>query len=244
MTQDRQKKRRPSTRHSRIDSESQKMSKRSEGLPRKKRKSSSKRRTSKTRADYRHYEQREKASGSIFQKAMSFFYNLVFYGVTLGILLMSLMFAFSSKSNASIFGYRFYTVMSNSMAPQKNGPAGGFYAGDILLVRGMKGDQVKTGDIVTFAVGDSGSYLTHRVVEKMDELNGEAGSYLITKGDANTTNDPPIKADRVFGKVLFAVPKVGTVLEFVRAEFWACLVTVISLFGFFLVLKAYLFSPD
>ena len=157
---------------------------------------------------------------------------------------MSLMFSFSSNSNASILGYRFYTVMSNSMAPQANGPSGGFYAGDILIVRGMKGNQVKNGDIVTFAVGDGGSYLTHRVVEKRNELNGEAGSYLITKGDANNTNDPPIEADRVFGKVLLAVPKVGAVLDFVRAEFWACLVTVVSLFGFFLVLKAYLFSSE
>lgn len=195
-----------------------------------------------TRAAYIDRESKKKQSQGL--NAVSLLYNLFFYSITLGLLLMSLMFSFSSKANASIFGYRFYTVMSNSMAPQVNGPSGGFYAGDMVLVRGMKDNQIKSGDIVTFAVGDGGSYLTHRVVEKRNELNGESGSYLITKGDANNTNDPPIETKRVFGKVILAIPKVGAVLEFIRAEFWACVVTVISLFGFFLVIKAYLFSPD
>lgn len=174
--------------------------------------------------------------------AFSFFSNLVFYGVTIGIILMSVMFSFSSKSTASIFGYQFYTVLTNSMVPQEDGPKGGFYAGDIVIVKLMDGDKVKKNDIVTFSVGDGSRYLTHRMVERKDELNGEKGAFLITKGDANKSNDPPITADRVLGKVVIAVPKVGSLIEFAREEFWACLVCILSLYGFFLVLKAYLFS--
>lgn len=172
----------------------------------------------------------------------SFLSNLVFYGITIGIILMSVMFSFSSKSTASILGYRFYTVLTNSMVPQENGPKGGFYAGDMVIVKLTDGGTVKKDDILTFAVGDGSRYLTHRMVERKDELNGEKGDYLITKGDANKSNDPPITADRVLGKVVFSVPKVGSFIEFVREEFWACLVCVLSLYGFFLVLKAYLFS--
>ncbi|MGX7244205.1 signal peptidase I [Enterococcus quebecensis] len=173
----------------------------------------------------------------------SFLSNLIFYGVTIGIIVMAVMFSFSSKSSASIFGYRFYTVLTNSMVPQEDGPKGGFYAGDIVIVKLTDGNKVKKDDVITFAVGDGSRYLTHRMVERKDELNGEKGDYLITKGDANKTNDPPIKADRVLGKVVFIVPKVGDVLEFVRAEFWACFVCILSLYGFFLVLKSYLFTP-
>lgn len=172
----------------------------------------------------------------------SFLSNLVFYGVTIGIILMAVMFSFSSKSTASIFGYRFYTVLTNSMVPQENGPKGGFYAGDIVIVKLMEGKNVKKDDIVTFAVGDGSRYLTHRMVEHKDELNGEKGDYLVTKGDANKSNDPPISADRVLGKVVFAVPKIGSIIEFAREEFWACLVCILSLYGFFLVLKSYLFT--
>ncbi|MTD37494.1 signal peptidase I [Erwinia sp. CPCC 100877] len=174
----------------------------------------------------------------------SFIWNLVFYGLTIGIIFMALMFSFSSKSTASIFGYRFYTVLTNSMVPQKEGPKDGFYAGDIVIVKLMDGEKVKKNDIVTFLVGDGSRYLTHRVMEKRTELNGEKGAFIVTKGDANNSNDPPVSADRVLGKVMFAVPKAGSILDFIRQEFWACLVFVLSLYGFFLVLKSYLFSPE
>lgn len=184
----------------------------------------------------------KKVKGSY--KIISFIGNLFFYTMTIGIIAMAVMFSFSSKSTASIFGYRFYTVLTNSMVPQKNGPTGGFFAGDIVIVQMMDGSKVKEKDIVTFSVGDGTRYLTHRVVEKREELNGEQGQFLVTKGDANKSNDPPIEASRVVGKVVTVLPKVGSVLDFVRAEFWACLISVISLYGFFLVIKAYLFTPE
>ncbi|WP_430607286.1 signal peptidase I [Enterococcus sp. AZ170] len=183
----------------------------------------------------------KKSSGILI---FSFLSNLVFYGLTIGIISMAVMFSFSSKSTASIFGYRFYTVLTNSMVPQENGPKGGFYAGDIVIVKLTDGKKVKKNDIVTFAVGDGSRYLTHRMVEYKNELNGEKGDYLVTKGDANKSNDPPISADRVLGKVVFAVPKVGSIIEFAREEFWACLVCILSLYGFFLVLKSYLFTAN
>jgi signal peptidase len=174
----------------------------------------------------------------------SFIWNLVFYGMTVGIIVMALMFSFSSKSTASIFGYRFYTVLTNSMVPQKEGPKDGFYAGDIVIVKLMDSEKVKKNDIVTFSVGDGTRYLTHRVMEKRTELNGEEGEFIVTKGDANESNDPPVSADRILGKVIVAIPKAGSILDFVRQEFWACLVFILSIYGFFLVLKSYLFSPE
>lgn len=182
-----------------------------------------------------------KSTGSLL---FSFLANFLFYGITLGIIMMAVMFSFSSKSTASIFGYRFYTVLTNSMVPQKDGPDGGFYAGDIVIVKLTDGNKVKKDDIVTFAVGDGSRYLTHRMIERRDELNGEKGDFIVTKGDANKSKDPPIPVDRVLGKVVFAVPKVGDILEFIRKQIWACLVSVLSLYGFILVIKAYLISPN
>lgn len=192
------------------------------------------------------YEERyplQQAKKSTNRKLFSFVYNLFFYTLTIGILLSSVMFAFSEKSDASILGYRFYQVLTDSMAPQADSPKGGFYSGDIVIVKLMNGSEVKEGDVVTFGVGEGDRYLTHRMVERLDELNGEPGEYIVTKGDANNTNDPPIPADRVFGKVTFVVPKMGTLLAFVQENLWLCLVCALSTFGFFLVLKAY-FLPS
>lgn len=181
---------------------------------------------------------KKKTKGNL---VFSLVYNLIFYVLTIGILMMSVMFAFSSSSNSSIMGYRFYTVLTNSMVPKADSDQNGFYAGDIVIVQMMDGEKAQEGDIVTFSVGEGDRYLTHRVVKTMDELNGEEGSYLITKGDANDSNDPPIEADKVLGKVVFSIPQLGSVLEFVRENFWLTLLCVLSTFGFILVLKAYLF---
>lgn len=178
------------------------------------------------------------------RKIFMFIYNLFFYTLTIGILLSSLMFAFSEKSDAAIFGYRFYQVLTDSMAPQPDSPSRGFYAGDIVLVKMTDGTQVKEGDIVTFQVGEGDRYLTHRMVERLDELNGQEGDYIVTKGDANKSKDPPISADRVRGKVTFVIPKMGSILNFVQENLWLCIVCVLSTFGFFLVLKAYFLQPE
>ncbi|MGG5314874.1 signal peptidase I [Enterococcus sp. AZ072] len=189
-------------------------------------------------------QQLQQAKQSTNRKIFLFLYNLFFYTLTIGILISSLMFAFSEKSNAAIFGYRFYQVLTDSMAPQPDSPKGGFYSGDIVLVKLVDSNQIKEGDIVTFQVGDSDRYLTHRMVGRLDELNGKKGDYIITKGDANNTNDPPIEADRIYGKVTFVIPKMGSVLSFVQENLWLCLICVLSVFGFFLVLKAYFLQPE
>ena len=191
-----------------------------------------------------HAQPLQEAKKSTNRKIFLFIYNLFFYTLTIGILLSSLMFAFSEKSDAAIFGYRFYQVLTDSMAPQPDSPSRGFYSGDIVLVKMADGSQVKEGDIVTFQVGEGDRYLTHRMVERLTELNGEEGDYIVTKGDANESNDPPIEASRVYGKVSFVIPKMGSVLNFVQENLWLCIVCVLSTFGFFLVLKAYFLQPE
>ncbi|EOH94204.1 signal peptidase I [Enterococcus pallens] len=192
----------------------------------------------------KHANNLQKAKQSTHRQIFLFIYNLFFYTLTIGILLSSVMFAFSEKSNAAILGHRFYQVLTDSMAPQPNSPKGGFYSGDIVLVKMTDGSQVKPGDIVTFQVGEGDRYLTHRMVERLDQLNGQAGDYIVTKGDANKSNDPPILADRVRGKVVFVIPKMGSLLNFIQENLWLCVVCVLSTFGFFLVLKAYFLQPD
>lgn len=193
------------------------------------------------------YEERyplKQAKRSTQRKLVSFVYNLFFYTLTIGIILSAVMFAFSEKSNAAILGYRFYQVLTNSMATQAESESSGFYAGDIVVVKMMDGSNVQVDDIVTFQIGEGDRYLTHRMIERLDELNGETGDYIVTKGDANNTADPPISADKVFGKVVFVIPKLGAFLAFVRENPWLCLVCVLSTFGFFLVLKAYFLQSD
>lgn len=177
-----------------------------------------------------------------WKKALQKLMDLLFYLVVLAIISGALLFAANKDSNKSLFGYRFYTVKTNSMAPQKDSPSGGFYAGDVIFVKLTPYKQAKEGDIVTFLVGDD-AYLTHRLKEKLTELNGKKGEYMITQGDANNSPDPPVDGERLIGKVDFVLPYAGTVFQFVRTHMIVCLVFICSLFGFVWVIRYYLAQP-
>lgn len=96
------------------------------------------------------------------------------------------------------FGYGIANVMSGSMEPT-------FSKGALLLVKEMS--EIHTGDIVVY---QSGSMLvSHRVVE-MD------GDTVITKGDANNTEDESFDRSLIKGKVIGWVPGLGDVAEVLK----------------------------
>lgn len=178
-----------------------------------------------------------------WQKITSMLFDILYYLLIIGIILGSLLFVANKDSNKSFFGYRFYNVLTNSMVPQEDSLPGGFRSGDITIVKMATYDQIEVNDIVTFTVGE-GSYLTHRVKEKMTELNGEEGKFMITQGDANKSQDPPVDGDRVVGKVVFVIPYLGDILKFLRDHFVVCLIFLISMFGFVWVLRFYFEQPN
>lgn len=177
-----------------------------------------------------------------WKRGISLAFDILFYVSMMVILLGTTLFVANQDPEKSFFGYRFYSVKTNSMVPQKDSLPGGFYAGDITIVKMASLDQIKAKDIITYRVGEN-AYLTHRLVKKENTLNGEEGPFLITKGDANNSEDPPIKGDRLVGKVLFVIPKVGGVLTFIRTHFVVSIVFLLSMFGFVWIIRLYLEQP-
>lgn len=168
--------------------------------------------------------------------------SVIYYSVLCILIAGALLFAVNKNPEKSYFGYRFYNVLTNSMMPQKDSPKGGFYAGDIIIVKMIPKENIKVGDIVTYATGEGFSVLTHRVKDRLSELNGESGDYLLTRGDANNADDPPVSVERVIGKTVAVIPKVGSILKFIRTNFVVCLVFLVSLFGFIVGLHFYFSS--
>ena len=91
----------------------------------------------------------------------------------------------------NFLGYSAFSVASGSMEPT-------IHLNDVIIVK--KCDEYKVDDIVTFK--ENGAYITHRVVT-VNENN------IITKGDANNTNDIAITKDRVIGKVIKSYEKLA-----------------------------------
>lgn len=89
-----------------------------------------------------------------------------------------------SKGYVTIGGYSMFRVVTGSMEPTIS-------TGSLLLCKNTKIEDIEVGDIVCYRTKISeiyGSIVTHRVVNKLKDDNGNI--YLETRGDANVTSDP------------------------------------------------------
>ena len=96
------------------------------------------------------------------------------------------------------FGYGAAVVLSGSMEPELS-------KGDLVIVKETDSFEVK--QVVVFQ--DGHTLVMHRIIEIGDEK-------IVTKGDANNSADAPIDSSRIKGEVVFVVPGVGDVIDFIK----------------------------
>ncbi len=97
------------------------------------------------------------------------------------------------------FGFSMFRVSSGSMTPELE-------VGDVIITREFDTATVKKGDIITYK-SESGAMkdklVTHRVV-KGPYKKGK-NLYVVTKGDANFSEDDPIKTTQIQSRFLTKV---------------------------------------
>ncbi|TSC69302.1 MAG: signal peptidase, endoplasmic reticulum-type [Parcubacteria group bacterium Gr01-1014_66] len=85
--------------------------------------------------------------------------------------------------------------------------------GDLVFIEGVKKDELAKGDVVVYRNRDADTFTIHRVVS----LDAEQ---LVTKGDANFTQDEPIGYDAVVGRAwrinnsFMRIPRLGALTVF------------------------------
>ena len=118
----------------------------------------------------------------------------------------------NDKSKPSLFGYKFYIVLSDSMS------ATHFHAGDLIVVEEVDVYSLQVGDIITFyseSEGSKGEIVTHQIVEVVVELGNLIG--YRTKGASNNGTDGELVHPLyVQGKYIFDIPKLGYFIKFMR----------------------------
>ena len=154
--------------------------------------------------------------------------TILIYLLAVGVIVAALMFAASNSPNKSLFGYRYYTVLTPSMEPS-------YSVGDMVFVKITDADNIQVGDVITFNPSSNGeAYLTHRVVEKLYDYNGTGVICFRTKGDANDSEDSfLIDEDRVIGTVKLRIPTLGYIVRFVQLRWYFVLPLILLLFIFF-----------
>lgn len=180
------------------------------------------------------------------KNSLSYVFDALFYIVTLGLIVGALMSSYNQSTDKSVMGIRFLGVLTNSMAPnQQDSHPDGFREGDLIVTQDISGTKAEVGDIITYYPSmESNVFLTHRVVKKLDELNGKKGVYFITKGDNNSTEDLPISKEQVVAKKLFTIPKLGLVIKFIQENLVLSLVGIIAFIGFIWLLKSLIHKKE
>ena len=104
-----------------------------------------------------------------------------------------------------IIGLKTFSVISPSMTPAYN-------VGDLVYVKNVDPETIEIGDAITFVLDENLTVATHRVVG-IDLEN----SHFFTKGDANETPDSnPVHFKNLVGKVVFKLPLLGYVADWVQ----------------------------
>ena len=129
---------------------------------------------------------------------------------------------YAQKGEAYKPAFSLYTILSPSMEPN-------IKVYDVIFDMNVDSpEDIKEGDVITFistATLTKGMTITHRVVQIIQDENGY--SYM-TKGDNNLANDgAAVPFDNVLGKVLFKIPQLGRVQEFLGTKGGWLIVVVI-----------------
>lgn len=138
---------------------------------------------------------------------------LILIGITLLIYIADTKIR-AAKGDFSPPKYNAYVVLTGSMLPEIDPQ-------DVVVTKKIEGKDLKVGDIITFIPSDSrisNIIVTHRILNKYYDATTNKYTYQ-TKGDANNTPDFTLAEDsNVIGKVIFRIPKIGYIQQFLATR--------------------------
>lgn len=117
------------------------------------------------------------------------------------------------KDIADINGYALLEVVSGSMDPT-------IKVGDVIVIN-TNNQEYKSGDIITF-YDVNGSFVTHRLMRMDDKM-------MVTKGDANDSEDEAMDKNNIVGKMIFKINGLGKLMASLKNPFVMLLIMVIGI---------------
>ena len=144
------------------------------------------------------------------KKTINKTFDILFYIFLLACICLTINISKNTKQGEppTLFGYKFYTVLTGSMSPTMN-------RGSLLVVKETQPKDIKVEDVITFGNNNDKSVTTHRV----KEISNEDGIKFTTQGDANNTVDPEkVDGNLLVGKVVYHIPFLGATLEYIKSN--------------------------
>ncbi len=155
---------------------------------------------------------KRKEKAKILKRIMEIIAIILIYNIIL-IIVSSI-----NGKDFSILGYKAYIVDTNSMEPTIN-------VGDIVIVKKVKEDKLKQGDVITFT--EEGEVITHRITKVETE---EIGTQYVTKGDNNNTEDTfKIRYNDIIGEEILTIPRLGKTVQILDSKIIILIIILIIL---------------
>lgn len=118
------------------------------------------------------------------------------------IICLVLLFAVCAIGIPKLFGVSEFNVETASMTPE-------YPVGTLVFVQPKDPSTIRPGEVVTVIMNENLDMLTHRVTQ-----NDYTNKMIVTKGDANNTEDSPTLYENIVGVVVFSLPVVGEVVNY------------------------------
>ena len=126
--------------------------------------------------------------------------NILYFILFVAVVLMLIVVILQRTTNNSVSlgGYRIFTVATGSMVPK-------YEVSDILIAKEIEPSEIKVEDDIVYK-GEEGSFKDKVVTHQVISIREENGEYrYITKGIANTAEDPEIGENQIYGKIIYKV---------------------------------------
>lgn len=147
-----------------------------------------------------------------------------------------------SGYKAPFFGYRKSVITSDSMSEVNTANTyiteemEQIQKYDVVTTKNYKSyEDIQIYDVLTY-YSESNGLICHRVIDKYED-NGE--QYLVTRGDANNTDDEPINYSLVRGKVISVHKGTGHIVAFFQSGYF---ILALCLSIFFVSLGLFIFD--
>lgn len=141
-------------------------------------------------------------------KVLKIIGNIIYVIIFIFILLILAVAVLQRTTNneVTLCGYRIFVVATGSMIPK-------YEVGDVLVSKEIPPEDIKVVDDIIYT-GKEGSFKDKVVTHQVIFIEKENENYrIITKGIANTAQDPEITQEQVMGKVIY---KLGLLSFFQR----------------------------
>ncbi len=123
------------------------------------------------------------------------------------------------RNDRSIFGFKAYIVLSDSMSSVDGDKSKGYFnAGDLIFVKEVDPNTLEAGDIISYISMNKDNYgetVTHMIRSKTTDAEGNPG--FITYGTATGSNDDTVVIyPYVLGKYTGRLPAAGSFFNFLK----------------------------